>query len=109
MFADAAWLQEKQLGFCFDCSVCRKAKSRFKQTARPMNLEALADLLVPRSKNGGECKCSINYFRSLLQGDSLDLQTLIQEQINWHICIRVSYLLAVNNCDIWLINCPYTD
>ena len=55
VFADAAWLQEKQLGLPSTVQFVEKLKAKgFQTDARPMNLEALADLLVSHSKNGGD-------------------------------------------------------
>lgn len=55
VFADAAWLQEKQLGLPSTVQFVEKLKTKgFQTDARPMNLEALADLLVSHSKNGGD-------------------------------------------------------
>ena len=55
VFADAAWLQEKQLGLPSTIQFVEKLKAKgFQTDARPMNLEALADLLVSHSKNGGD-------------------------------------------------------
>ena len=55
VFADAAWLQEKQLGLPSTIQFVEKLKAKgFQTDARPMNLEALADLLVAHSKNGGD-------------------------------------------------------
>ena len=54
VFADAAWLQEKQLGLPSTVQFVEKLKAKgFQTDARPMNLDALADLLVSHSKNGG--------------------------------------------------------
>ena len=55
VFADASWLQEKQLGLPSTIQFVEKLKAKgFQTDARPMNLEALADLLVSHSKNGGD-------------------------------------------------------
>ena len=55
VFADAAWLQEKQLGLPSTVQFVEKLKAKgFQTDDRPMNLEALADLLVSHSKNGGD-------------------------------------------------------
>ena len=55
VFADAAWLQEKQLGLPSTVQFVEKLKAKgFQTDARPMNLDALADLLVSHSKNGGD-------------------------------------------------------
>ena len=55
VFADAAWLQEKQLGLPSTVQFVEKLKAKgFQTDARPMNLKALADLLVSHSKNGGD-------------------------------------------------------
>lgn len=55
VFADAAWLQEKQLGLPSTVQFVEKLKAKgFQTDARPMNLDALADLLVSHSKSGGD-------------------------------------------------------
>ena len=55
VFADAAWLQEKQLGLPSTVQFVEKLKAKgFQTEERPMNIEALADLLVAHSKNGGD-------------------------------------------------------
>ena len=55
VFADSSWLQEKQLGLPSTVQFVEKLKAKgFQTDARPMNLEALANLLVSHSKNGGD-------------------------------------------------------
>ena len=55
MFPDAAWLQDKHRGLPSTVQFVEKLKAKgFQTDARPMNLDALADLLVSHSKNGGD-------------------------------------------------------
>ena len=55
VFADAHWLQEKQLGLPFTIQFVEKLKAKgFSTEERPMTLDQLADLLVSHSNLGGE-------------------------------------------------------
>ena len=55
VFADAHWLQEKQLGLPSTIQFVEKLKSKgFSTEERPMTLDQLADLLVSHSNLGGE-------------------------------------------------------
>ena len=55
VFADARWLQEKQLGLPSTIQFVEKLKAKgFSTEERPMTLDQLADLLVSHSNLGGE-------------------------------------------------------
>ena len=55
VFADAHWLQEKQLGLPSTIQFVEKLKAKgFSTEERPMTLDQLADLLVSHSNLGGE-------------------------------------------------------